>query len=496
MVFRVLSLWFNNQRKADINRIVAEEVIDVVPSYKFVPLSYQIISRVSSIIDGDTFQAALRKLVMKLSEQHPHHTLVQLIALKNSGAVEGKGALQFRTNVGDAKSEGAKVYLDELQRTEQRELLASLDIMADAYVQLALLDTRQYHTQKKKIPLSKVQIIAPNSTKTGTVAFDQCLRDRSRRANRVVMPAVLTSRIAPQPDMDYSNVARMLSFEPQFSITDSGIHRPKIIYCYGSDGHRYKQLVKGQDDTRQDLVIEQVFDTMNQFLMEERATRYTQSAAVTSIVGYILGIGDRHSQNILIHEDTGELVHIDFGVVFDQGMALFTPETVPFRLTRDMVDGMGVSGVDGVFTRSCEVTLQLLRKKSASVVTILEVFVHDPLYRWTLSPLKALRIQEGEQDVVRSATLSRTSSRSTNSSVVNDTGGSSNETQPAYGNKAGPSSNDAAARALIRVKQKLEGYEDPNGNALSIEGQVKHLMSVAQDPHNLCVLFPGWAPWL
>ncbi|RLN62565.1 hypothetical protein BBJ29_004418 [Phytophthora kernoviae] len=346
MVFRVLSLWFNNQRKTDINRIVAEEVIDVVPSYKFVPLSYQIISRVSSIIDGDTFQAALRKLVMKLSEQHPHHTLVQLIALKNSGAVEGKGALQFRTNVGDAKSEGAKVYLDELQRTEQRELLASLDIMADAYVQLALLDTRQYHTQKKKIPLSKVQIIAPNSTKTGT------------------------------------------------------------------------------------------------------------------------------------------------------GMALFTPETVPFRLTRDMVDGMGVSGVDGVFTRSCEVTLQLLRKKSASVVTILEVFVHDPLYRWTLSPLKALRIQEGEQDIVRSATLSRTSSRSTNSSVVNDTGSSSNETQPAYGNKAEPSSNDAAARALIRVKQKLEGYEDPNGNALSIEGQVKHLMSAAQDPHNLCVLFPGWAPWL
>ncbi|KAG7387320.1 hypothetical protein PHYBOEH_008269 [Phytophthora boehmeriae] len=599
MVFRVLSLWFNNQRKADINRIVVEEVIGVVPSYKFVPLSYQIISRISSVIDGDTFQAALRKLVMKLCAQHPHHALVQLIALKNSGAVEGKGALQFRTNVGDAKSEGAKVYLDELQRTEQRELLESLDIMANAYVQLALLDTRQYHSQKKKIPLSKVQVISPSATKTGTVAFDQCLRDRSRRANRVVMPAVLTARIAPQPDMDYTNVARILSFEPQFSITDSGIHRPKIIYCYGSDGCRYKQLVKGQDDTRQDLVIEQVFDTMNQFLMEERATRkrklrlrtyrvvplspiagvlewventtpwgsylvgrtakklsaheryhphelkhaecrqilnnatdklaaftdiqenftpvfhhfflekfpdpvvwyhrrlaYTQSAAVTSIVGYILGIGDRHSQNILIHEDTGELVHIDFGVVFDQGMALFTPETVPFRLTRDMVDGMGVSGVDGVFSRCCEVTLQLLRKKSASVVTILEVFVHDPLYRWTLSPLKALRIQEGGQDIVRSATLSRSSSRSTNSSIANETGDSSNGTQPAYGNKAEPSSSDAAARALIRVKQKLEGYEDPNGNALSIEGQVKHLMSVAQDPHNLSVLFPGWAPWL
>ncbi|KAJ0400209.1 hypothetical protein P43SY_009526 [Pythium insidiosum] len=215
-----------------------------------------------------------------------------------------------------------------------------------------------------------------------------------------------------------------------------------------------------------------------------RRLAFVQSAAVTSIVGYILGIGDRHSQNILIHEETAELVHIDFGVVFDQGMALFTPETVPFRLTRDMVDGMGVSGCEGVFTRCCEATLQLLRKKSASVVTILEVFVHDPLYRWTLSPLKALRIQEEAQTV----SGRRDATGSTHSSATDD--GSSSTTGSAGG------SNDAAARALIRVKQKLEGYEDPNGNALSIEGQVKQLISVAQDPHNLCALFPGWAPWL
>jgi hypothetical protein len=598
MVFRVLSLWFNNQRKADINRVVIEDVIEAVPSYKFVPLSYQIISRVSSSTELGTFQTALRKLVMKLSMQHPHHTLVQLIALKNSGDVEGKGALQFRANVGDAKAEGAKVYLTELMKTDQRELLESLDSMANAYVQLALFDTSEYHGQKKKIPLSKVTIFETNSGRSGQMPFDQCLRARARRGDSVVMPAVLTSPIAPQADMDYSSVVRMYSFEPQFSITDSGIHRPKIVYCYGSDGERYKQLVKGQDDTRQDLVIEQVFETMNQFLMEEKATRkrklrlrtyrvvplspiagvlewventipwgsylvsrtnkrlsaheryhphewkhsecrqylknapdkrpafleiqanftpvfhhfflekfpdaavwyhrrlaYVQSAAVTSIVGYILGIGDRHSQNILIHEETGELVHIDFGVVFDQGMALYTPETVPFRLTRDMVDGMGISGVEGVFSRCCEATLQLLRKKSASVVTILEVFVHDPLYRWTLSPLKALRIQEGGRDGTKSTVASRNLSRSNSFEAATGTA-STNEAQPAQDLHAEPGSTDAAARALIRVKQKLEGYEDPNGSALSIEGQVKQLLSAAQDPHNLCKLFPGWAPWL
>lgn len=46
---------------------------------------------------------------------------------------------------------------------------------------------------------------------------------------------------------------------------------------------------------------------------------YIRSSAINSIVGHILGIGDRHSHNILIHEKTGEVVHIDFGIVFEQG---------------------------------------------------------------------------------------------------------------------------------------------------------------------------------
>jgi len=47
--------------------------------------------------------------------------------------------------------------------------------------------------------------------------------------------------------------------------------------------------------------------------------RYTKSVAINSVVGHVLGIGDRHCSNILIHESTGEVVHIDFGIVFEQG---------------------------------------------------------------------------------------------------------------------------------------------------------------------------------
>ena len=31
------------------------------------------------------------------------------------------------------------------------------------------------------------------------------------------------------------------------------------------------------------------------------------------LVGYLVGLGDRHVQNILIDQNTAELIHIDFG---------------------------------------------------------------------------------------------------------------------------------------------------------------------------------------
>jgi serine-protein kinase ATM len=45
---------------------------------------------------------------------------------------------------------------------------------------------------------------------------------------------------------------------------------------------------------------------------------YTRSVATTSIVGHILGLGDRHTSNILLDSSTGEVVHIDLGIAFDQ----------------------------------------------------------------------------------------------------------------------------------------------------------------------------------
>lgn len=49
-----------------------------------------------------------------------------------------------------------------------------------------------------------------------------------------------------------------------------------------------------------------------------RRSAYTRSVAVTSMVGHVLGIGDRHGGNILLHTGTAQVVHIDLGIAFEQ----------------------------------------------------------------------------------------------------------------------------------------------------------------------------------
>lgn len=76
----------------------------------------------------------------------------------------------------------------------------------------------------------------------------------------------------------------------------------------------------------------------------ERRTNYTRSLAVMSMVGYILGLGDRHPSNIMLHRVSGKVLHIDFGDCFEVTQARDKfPEKIPFRLTRMLINAMEVS---------------------------------------------------------------------------------------------------------------------------------------------------------
>lgn len=104
-----------------------------------------------------------------------------------------------------------------------------------------------------------------------------------------------------------------------------------------------------------------------------RRTTYTRSLALTSMLGYVIGLGDRHPSNILIHRVTGMVIHIDFGDCFEVAMHREKyPETVPFRLTRMMVHAMEISTVQGTFRNTSEIALRLVREHRDSLLAVLE----------------------------------------------------------------------------------------------------------------------------
>jgi serine-protein kinase ATM len=119
----------------------------------------------------------------------------------------------------------------------------------------------------------------------------------------------------------------------------------------------------------------------------------------------------------------------------------------------DMVDAMGITGFEGVFRRCCEETIRVLRAEQEAILTILEVFLHDPLYRWTLSSLAALKrqLQPELADV-------QVNSDSADSAAAAATTNS--------GNDASSIGNAPATRALLRLKAKIQGVE--YGQALSV----------------------------
>ena len=184
-------------------------------------------------------------------------------------------------------------------------------------------------------------------------------------------------------------------------------------------------------------------------------TAFAHTAAVWSMVGHVVGLGDRHGENILLDQESGDCVHVDFSCLFDKGLELETPEMVPFRLTQNIVDGLGAAGYEGTFMRVCEITLGVLRSHREALMSVLETFVHDPLVEWTKGS-KA----KGHSDAA-------------------DTG--------------------RAKEQLEKIRSRLEGVVVGVGAApslpLSCQGQARRLIEEAVSRSNLGRMYVWWMSW-
>ena len=86
----------------------------------------------------------------------------------------------------------------------------------------------------------------------------------------------------------------------------------------------------------------------NMRLWWTKYTNFVRTYAQWAYIGYVIGLGDRHTNNILVKSD-GKIIHIDFEYIFDAGKILPFPEWVPFRFTRALRDFMSSIAPYGLF---------------------------------------------------------------------------------------------------------------------------------------------------
>ncbi|KAI4263133.1 MAG: hypothetical protein L6R42_001710 [Xanthoria sp. 1 TBL-2021] len=542
---RFSALWLQHYDSEIANAAVARHIAQV-GSRKFVSMMNQWSSRLLDV--NTSFQKHLASLVFRICREHPFHGMYQIFAGSKTKGGRDEAAM--------GRNRAANRIVEEVKSSKSAPTWIAIHNSNILFIRFAAerLDDPKIKPGSK-IPLRK--------SATGQ-RIGQDIGDLG------IPPP--TMKIDLRADLDYSSVPRIAKFNQEFSVA-SGISMPKIVTAIATDGTKYKQLFKsGNDDLRQDSIMEQVFEQVSNLLCSQRSTRqrklgirtykvlpltatsgiiefvsntiplhdylmpahqrlfpkdlkptncrkaiadaqsqstekrikvykgvcekfhpvlryffqerfenpddwfdrrlaYTRSTAAISILGHILGLGDRHGHNILLDEKTGEVVHIDLGIAFEQGRILPVPEVVPFRLTRDLVDGMGITSTEGVFRRCCEFTLEALRNESYSIMTILDVLRYDPLYSWSLSPLRLKKLQEAQTEAPGGNLVD---------GEEHELGGKKT--------KSGENEPGEADRALTVVKKKLS-------KSLSVTATVNELIQQATDERNLALLFAGWAAY-
>jgi ataxia telangiectasia mutated family protein len=228
---RLVSLWFANFNDNDLQDKVRLS-IDRLPSRKFVFLSHQLSARLAKPANDPITgsQDTLQNLILRMCREHPFHSLYQVYCLRPSPGTYAGRRSSARLDLPVPQGERAAAAVDIFDRLRadpsSNQQVIDVEQVCDAYLQWAKRPIKGTIDKSRGRP------------------YDISSEMLILKLNDVRVP-VLTVNTPIDPTLQYQNCIWISHYEKTFEPA-GGVNLPKICYCRGSDGAKYKQLVSIQ----------------------------------------------------------------------------------------------------------------------------------------------------------------------------------------------------------------------------------------------------------
>ncbi|KAI9046895.1 hypothetical protein LZ554_008973 [Drepanopeziza brunnea f. sp. 'monogermtubi'] len=134
-------------------------------------------------------------------------------------------------------------------------------------------------------------------------------------------------------------------------------------------------------------------DTAPLGVRKEALDIFIKSCAGYCVITYLLGVGDRHLDNLLLAPD-GHFFHADFGFILGRDPKPFAPA---MKLCKEMVDGMGGASSEYYrqFKQYCFTAYTTLRKSSNLILNLFSLMVDANIPDIKIEPDKVvLKVKE------------------------------------------------------------------------------------------------------
>ena len=171
--------------------------------------------------------------------------------------------------------------------------------------------------------------------------------------DRLLQKENLDLKLTPYRILATSSSAGAVQFIPSMSLAAASAKYKGSILAY---------LRANNPDTTADLgVRSSAMDT------------YVKSCAGYCVITYLLGVGDRHLDNLLL-APSGHFFHADFGYILGRDPKPFAPQ---MKLCKEMIEGMGSSSSPhyAAFKSYCFTAYTTLRKSSNLILNLFSLMV-------------------------------------------------------------------------------------------------------------------------